>query len=165
VTLSTSNLSLTHKLICPSRRNYPLVADLKIIFIEFNVHGSMYRNNILVYNKTQRYTVYFIWKLLYIFRALPPPIIRSANNCIYRIWCLSHRYATCSYRGRVGTWNWFEFAVGGVRHSQHTHTHTQTFICWTLSGSVRYLTTSNNYTSDNLPTYAKPEAACAVLGS
>jgi len=39
-------------------------------------------------------------------------------------------------------------------------------ICWTLSGSVRYLATSNNCTSDKLPRcYAKPEAACAVLGS
>ena len=39
----------------------------------------------------------------------------------------------------------------------------RTCSCWTLSGSVslRYLTTS-----DNLPQYyAKPEAACAVLGS
>ena len=38
--------------------------------------------------------------------------------------------------------------------------------CWMLSGSICYLTTSNNCTSDNLPQYyAKPEAACAVLGS
>ena len=35
--------------------------------------------------KMQRYTVYFIWKLLYMFRVVPPPIIRSANNCIYSI--------------------------------------------------------------------------------
>jgi len=42
----------------------------------------------------------------------------------------------------------------------------RTCSCWTLSGSLRYLTTSNNCTSDNLPQYyAKPEAACAVLGS
>jgi hypothetical protein len=42
----------------------------------------------------------------------------------------------------------------------------RTCSCWTLSGSVRYLTTSNNCTPDNLPQYcAKPEAACAVLGS
>ena len=34
----------------------------------------------------------YIWKLLYMFRAVPPPIIRSANNCIYRNWYLSHRY-------------------------------------------------------------------------
>jgi len=33
-------------------------------------------------NKMQRYTVYFIWKLLYMFRVVSPPIIRSANNCI-----------------------------------------------------------------------------------
>jgi len=41
-------------------------------------------------NKLQRYTVYFIWKLLYIFRVVPPPIIRSANSCIYSIWYFSH---------------------------------------------------------------------------
>ena len=40
----------------------------------------------------QRYTVYFIWKLLCMFRVVPPPIIRSANNCIYSIWYLSHCY-------------------------------------------------------------------------
>jgi len=43
-------------------------------------------------NKMQRYTVYFIWKLLYMFRVVPPPTIRSAYNCIYSIWYLSHRY-------------------------------------------------------------------------
>ena len=34
----------------------------------------------------------YIWKLLYMFRMLLPPIIRSAYNCIYNIWYLSHRY-------------------------------------------------------------------------
>ena len=43
-------------------------------------------------NEMQRYTVYFIWKLLFMFRVVPPPIIRSANNCIYSIWYLSDRY-------------------------------------------------------------------------
>jgi len=38
------------------------------------------------------YTVYFIRKLLYMFRVVLPPIIRSANNCIYSIWYLSHCY-------------------------------------------------------------------------
>jgi hypothetical protein len=33
-----------------------------------------------VSNKIQRNTVYFIWKLLYMFRVVPPPIIRSAYN-------------------------------------------------------------------------------------
>jgi len=40
----------------------------------------------------QRYTVYFNWKLLYMSRVVPLPIIRSANNCIYSIWYFSDRY-------------------------------------------------------------------------
>jgi hypothetical protein len=34
----------------------------------------------------------YIWKLLYMFRVVPPSIIRSAYNCIYSFWYLSHRY-------------------------------------------------------------------------
>jgi len=51
----------------------------------------------------QRYTVYFIWKLLYMFRVVPPPIIRSANNCIYSIWYLSQRY--CYLPLSWSSWN------------------------------------------------------------
>jgi len=32
-------------------------------------------------NKTQLYTVYFVCKLLYTFRVVSAPIIRSTNNC------------------------------------------------------------------------------------
>jgi len=31
----------------------------------------------------QLYTVYFIYKLFYMFRVVSPPIIRSTNICIY----------------------------------------------------------------------------------
>ena len=72
----------------------------------------------------QRYTVYFIWKLLYLFRVIPSPIIRSANNCIYSIWYLSHRY--CYLPLSWKSWNWFECAVGGVPHPQHT---VDTIVC------------------------------------
>jgi len=63
----------------------------------------------------QRYTVYFIWKPLYMFRVVPSSIIRSANNCIYSIWYLLYRccYLSLSWK----SWNWFECAVGGVRDS------------------------------------------------
>jgi hypothetical protein len=44
----------------------------------------------------QRYTVYFIWKLLYIFRLVPPPIITRSSNCIHSIWYLSDRYCYLS---------------------------------------------------------------------
>ena len=69
-------------------------------------------------NKMQRYTVYSIWKLLYMFRVVPPPIIRSANNCIYSVWYFSHPY--CYLPLSWKRWSWFECAVGGVGHPQHT---------------------------------------------
>jgi len=34
----------------------------------------------------QQCTFYFVCKLLYMFRVVSPPIIRSTNNCIYSIW-------------------------------------------------------------------------------
>jgi hypothetical protein len=47
------------------------------------------------------------------FRFVLPPIIRSAYNCIYSIWYLSHRY--CYLPLSWKRWNRFECAVGGVR--------------------------------------------------
>jgi len=47
----------------------------------------------------QLYTVYLICKLLYMFRVVSPPIIRSTNNCIYSIWYWSTVVATGRYRG------------------------------------------------------------------
>jgi hypothetical protein len=57
----------------------------------------------------------YIWKLLYMFRVALPPIIRSAYNCIYSIWDLSHRY--CYLPLSWKSWNRFECAVGGVQHT------------------------------------------------
>jgi len=71
-------------------------------------------------NKMQLYTVYLIWKLFYMFRLIPSPIIKSANNCIYSIWYLSHRYCYLPLSWKC--LNWFQCAVGGVDHSQYTQT-------------------------------------------
>jgi len=49
-----------------------------------------------------------------------PPIIRSANNCIYSIWSLSHSY--CYLLLSWKRWNRFECVVDGVSHPQHTQT-------------------------------------------
>jgi hypothetical protein len=46
------------------------------------------------------------------FRVAPSPIIRNANNCIYSIWYLSHRY--CYLPLSWKSCNWFECAEGGV---------------------------------------------------
>jgi hypothetical protein len=55
------------------------------------------------------------------FPVVLPPIIRSAYNCIYSIWFLSHRY--CYLPLSWESWNWFECAVGGVCHPQHPHSN------------------------------------------
>jgi hypothetical protein len=64
----------------------------------------------------------YIWKLLYMFRVVLPPIIGSAYNCIHSIWYLSHRY--CYLPLSWKSWNQFECGVGGVRHPHHTQTTT-----------------------------------------
>ena len=51
----------------------------------------------------QHYTVYFIWKLLYMFRVVPSPIIRNENNWISASGICHTVIAICRYRGRVGT--------------------------------------------------------------
>jgi hypothetical protein len=49
--------------------------------------------------------------MLYMFRVVLPPIIRSAYNYIYSIWYLSHRY--CYLPLSWKNWNRFECAAGG----------------------------------------------------
>jgi len=51
----------------------------------------------------QRYTVYFIWKLLYMFRVVHPPIIRSAKTVSTASGICHTLIAACCYRGSVGT--------------------------------------------------------------
>jgi hypothetical protein len=52
------------------------------------------------------------------FRVVLPPIIRSAYNCIYIIWYLSHRY--CYLPQLWKSWNRFECADDGWKyHPKH----------------------------------------------
>jgi hypothetical protein len=59
---------------------------------DFNFHGSVLRKNSLMYIQQDATLHSSSGKLLYMFRVVPPPIIRSANSCIYGIWYLSQRY-------------------------------------------------------------------------
>ena len=54
----------------------------------------------------------FSGKLLYMFRVISPPIIRSTHNCIYSILYLSNSY--CYLPILWKSWNWFECDVGIV---------------------------------------------------
>jgi hypothetical protein len=77
-----------------------------------NLASSYQYSIILVYPKRCNVTQFiYIWKLLYIFWMVLPPIIRNAYNCIYSIWYLSHRY--CYLPLSWKSWNRFECAVGG----------------------------------------------------
>jgi hypothetical protein len=76
--------------------------------------GEGYFEHSNIYPTRWNFTQFiYIWRLLYVFRVLLPPIIRSASNCIYSI-CLSHRY--CYLPISWKSWNWFECAVGGIHH-------------------------------------------------
>ena len=46
----------------------------------------------------QLYTVYFVCKLLYMFRVVSPPIIRSTSNCMYKISNILRNVSKCPTR-------------------------------------------------------------------
>jgi hypothetical protein len=48
-------------------------------------------------NKMQLYTVYFIWKLLHMFRVVMQTTVSTASVICHTV------IATCHYHGRVGT--------------------------------------------------------------
>jgi hypothetical protein len=54
-------------------------------------------------------------------------IIRSAYNCIYSIWYLSHCYCYLALSWK--SWNRFECAVGGVRHPYGQHSFVDILCC------------------------------------
>jgi len=101
--------------------SFPRRPEFQYVFHRFNVHGSVHCKIIPIYisNKMQRYTVYYISKLFYMFRVVTPPIIRSAYNCIYSNWYLSHRY--CYLPLSWKRWNWFECAKAHSNQFQLFH--------------------------------------------
>ena len=61
---------------------------LYFLFRKFATNKILYSN---IYTTRCNVTQFIcIWKLLYMFRVVSPPIIRSTHNCIYRIWYLSN---------------------------------------------------------------------------
>jgi hypothetical protein len=65
-----------------------------------------------IFPTTCNITQFISGKVLYMFRVVSPPIIRSTHNCIYSIWYLLNRYCYLSLLWL--SWNWFECDVGNV---------------------------------------------------
>jgi hypothetical protein len=63
----------------------------------FNVYGSVHRESVLitVQQDATMYSLLYFCKLLYMFRVVTPPIIRSTCNCNYSIWHWSN-FEKCS---------------------------------------------------------------------
>ena len=63
----------------------------------FNVHGSVHRESIsvTVQQDATMYSLLYFCKLLYMFRVVTPPLIRSTYNCNYSIWYWSN-FGKCS---------------------------------------------------------------------
>jgi hypothetical protein len=88
------------------------------------------------------------------FRVVFPPIIRSANSCIYSIWYCHTVTATYRYRGRIGTalsvlWVACSLFISGncstcFGWNHHSSSGAQTVvstasgICHTLTATCRY---------------------------
>jgi hypothetical protein len=80
----------------------------KFFFLEnlifFNVHGSVHRASCIVNRESMSIIVQkdaticsllYFCKLLYMFRVVTPPIVRSTYNCNYSIWHWSN-FGQCS---------------------------------------------------------------------
>jgi hypothetical protein len=94
----------------------PLNAEFNPICHLLELIGDLTFMGLCIVSISTRFNVtqfIYIWKLLYMFRVALLPIIRSAYNCIYRIWYLSHRY--CYLPPSWKSWNRFECAVGGLQ--------------------------------------------------
>ena len=65
----------------------------KVTLVQVFVHGSVHRESmsIIVQQDATIYSLLDFCKLLYMFRAVTPPIIRSTYNCNYNIWHWSNR--------------------------------------------------------------------------
>ena len=108
------------------------------------------------------------FKRLYMFRVVPPPIIRSANNCIYSIWYLSHRYCylplaagsnngvtntRCCRYSRLRSWWWVVVPPETCRAVSRKNKLCNVASCWTY---IRI-----EYKTELLPILALHQIICS----
>ena len=91
---------------------YPLLSSIpsQLLVPRDHIHHLTFRGprivSVFLFIYFQRdttvYSSFILGKLLYMFRVVSLPIIRSTHNCIYSIWYLLTVAAICLYSGRVG---------------------------------------------------------------
>jgi hypothetical protein len=98
---------------------YPHVHSFASNHFEFNVHGSVHRNNILIYIQ-QDATLH---SLFYLETALHVSDGTITHHQERKPLYLQHLvFVTPLLLSAAVSWNRFECAVGGIRHPQHTQT-------------------------------------------
>jgi hypothetical protein len=87
-----------------------------------NIYGSVHRKYILLHilQDATLHSLFISGNCSTCFGWYIHPSTEAQNNCFYSIWYLSHRY--CYLPLLWKSWNWFGWAVGGVRHPQPTQT-------------------------------------------
>jgi hypothetical protein len=80
---------------------------LCVTSFKFNVHRSVPRElmSVIVQQDANMYSLLYFCILLYMFRVVTPPIIRSTRNCHYSIWHWSN-FGKCSV--------WSQLKMGGM---------------------------------------------------
>ena len=122
-----------------------LLCDQKHSVDIFSVHGSMHRESMsIVLQDATMYSLLYFCKLLYMFRVVTPPIIRSTYNCNYSIWHWSD-FGKCSV--------WSQLKMRGMDPSL-----LPSAIALFVVGPAGPTTTNSTAT-----TTLKPEAATAVV--
>ena len=80
------------------RENRPWVGDTFLMTVnDINVYGPVHRESmpVIVQQDATMCSLLYFGKLLYMFRVVTPPIIRSKYNCNYSIWHWSN-FGKCS---------------------------------------------------------------------
>ena len=89
--------------LCP----FNIITSSMSLKIRFYVHWSVHRKCIFKYSQRYAtlYNLFIFSEMLYMFQAVPPPIIRSSKLYIQRRVLCQTFIATCHCRGRVGISN------------------------------------------------------------
>jgi len=92
-----------------------------VIQLDFNVHGSVHRKNILIYIQQDAtlHSLFYLETALHVSGGTTThQQERKQLYLQHLVFVTPYCYLPLSWK----SWNWFECAVGGLRHPQYTQT-------------------------------------------